>query len=62
MRSAGQKTLVLFVLGAFLLNYPVLAVFDRSVQIGGIPILVVYLFGVWVAGILIAALLGRGSD
>jgi hypothetical protein len=41
----------LFVLGAVLLSWPFLTIFNRPRAIFGIPLLVFYLFGVW-AGII----------
>jgi hypothetical protein len=45
--------------GALLLSYPVLAIFNRPVMLAGIPILYLYLFGLWVAGIAAVFLLAR---
>ena len=45
----GAKLLVLFVLAALVLNFPVLAIWNRGVTLGGIPILYLYLFAVWAA-------------
>ena len=41
----------LFVLGAVLLSWPFLTIFNTPRAIFGIPLLVLYLFGVW-AGII----------
>jgi lipopolysaccharide export LptBFGC system permease protein LptF len=51
----GQQLLALFCLGALLLSYPVLAVFNHSLLEAGIPLLVLYLFGVWAALIALTA-------
>ena len=51
MRAVGAKLVLLFVLGAFVLNFPVLAIFNRRATLAGIPVLYLYLFGIWVAGI-----------
>ncbi len=53
-RLTGQRLMALFLLGGFLLNYPLLYLFDRNLVIGGIPLLPLYVFGVW--GLLIAAM------
>ncbi|HET9596093.1 MAG TPA: hypothetical protein VFP65_10955 [Anaeromyxobacteraceae bacterium] len=45
--STGQRLTALFVLGCVLLNYPVLSLFSRPVEVAGIPLLYAYLFGVW---------------
>ena len=51
MKAVGAKLVLLFVLGIFLLNFPVLAIFNRGDTLAGIPMLYLYVFGVWVAGI-----------
>lgn len=51
MKGVGDKLALLFVLGALMINFPVLAIFNRAETLGGIPVLYLYLFGVWVAGI-----------
>jgi hypothetical protein len=59
MSSAGGKLVLLFVVGALLLSFPVLAIFNRPLMLAGIPILYLYLFGLWVAGIAAVFLLAR---
>lgn len=51
MKTTVGKLIVLFVLGALVLNFPILAIFNRAATLGGIPVLYLYLFGVWAAGI-----------
>lgn len=51
----GQRLSAVFLLGCVLLNYPVLFLFTRHVAIAGIPLLYVYLFGVWALLIAIMA-------
>lgn len=48
----GQRLVALSMLGCLLFNYPILALFNRSGTVAGIPILYVYIFVVW--GLLIA--------
>lgn len=43
----GQRLAAIFLLGAVLLNYPVLSLFARPAAIFGIPVLYAYLFGAW---------------
>ena len=50
----GQRLAATFLLGCVLLNYPILFLFTRRVSVAGVPLLYVYVFGVWTA--LIAAL------
>jgi hypothetical protein len=59
MKNVGGKLVLLFSAGALLLNFPVLAIFDRRATLGGVPVLYLYLFGLWAAGILAAFLLAR---
>jgi hypothetical protein len=48
-KGRGQQLLALFCLGVVLLSYPMLAIFNHSLLEAGIPLLVIYLFGVWAA-------------
>ncbi|HEV8436938.1 MAG TPA: hypothetical protein VGT40_02485 [Methylomirabilota bacterium] len=59
MRTPGAKLIFLFVLAALLLNFPVLAIFNRDSTLGGIPVFYLFLFGVWVAAIAAVAVLAR---
>lgn len=59
MKAVGTKLALLFVLGAFVLNFPVLAIFNHGDILAGIPVLYLYLFGVWMAGIAAVWVLGR---
>jgi hypothetical protein len=63
MNETGSKLALLFVVGAVVLNFPVLAIFNRSTTVAGVPLLYVYLFGVWLAGIAAVYVLTRsGGD
>lgn len=57
----GRRDLVvlLFAAGALLLNFPVLAVFNRTATVAGIPVFYLYLFGAWAAGVAAVYLLVR---
>ena len=46
--STGQRLAALFMMGCVLLNYPILSLFARSEEIGGIPLLYAYVFGAWI--------------
>ena len=59
MTAVGAKLVLLFVVGALLLNFPVLAIFNRAATLGGVPVLYLYLFGLWVAGIVATVVLTR---
>jgi hypothetical protein len=49
--GVGERLSLLFLLGALLINFPILAIFNQASTLGGIPILYLYLFGVWTVGI-----------
>lgn len=51
----GQRLVAVFLLGCVLVNYPVLSVFDPAGTRGGIPVLYLYVFGVWAAVIALMA-------
>lgn len=46
-------------LGAVLLMPPIITLFVANVSIGGVPLIVVYLFGTWLALIVCAVWLSR---
>ena len=43
-----QRLLVLFIFGILALNYPLLALFNKTVLLFGIPLLYLYLFVFWI--------------
>lgn len=53
----GQQLLALFGLGCLLFSFPVVAVFNHAMPVAGVPLLVLYLFGVWAGLIALAAFL-----
>ena len=53
--NAGQKLVALFAAGVVLLDYPILALFTLPADVGGVPLLYAYVFGVWVALIALMA-------
>jgi type IV secretory pathway VirB3-like protein len=57
-RSAikGQRLIVLFLFGMLLFNYPLLALFNRPAEVFGVPVLYVYIFGMWALLIILFAL------
>jgi len=59
MKSRDQRLVLLFVLGSLLINFPILAIFNQPATVAGIPILYLYLFGVWAVGIVVAFVLVR---
>jgi hypothetical protein len=50
----SQRLVALFVFGSLLLTFPLLALFNVGIRVGGIPLLYAYLFGAW--GLLIGLL------
>jgi hypothetical protein len=52
--SKGQRFAALCLLGTLLFNYPILALFNVSGTVLGVPLLYVYMFIAWAA--LIAAM------
>jgi hypothetical protein len=59
VRDVTATLVLLFLVGVLLVSYPLLAVFNRPLRIAGVPVLYVYLFATWAAGILAVALLAR---
>jgi hypothetical protein len=53
----AQRLISLFLIALFLLNFPLLNIFNHPSLIGGIPLLYVYIFGSWLVLIVITALL-----
>ena len=51
----AQRLVALFILGCLLFSYPLLALFNISGTVFGIPLLYAYLFGVW--GVLIVLMI-----
>lgn len=62
--SRGQRFVALCMLGLVMFNYPVLALFNVSGAIFGIPVLYAYIFLAWAALIALMALVAesRGGD
>jgi type IV secretory pathway VirB3-like protein len=52
-----KRLIGLFLLGYLLLTHPLISLFDRPALVWGIPILYVYIFGVWACVIILAALI-----
>lgn len=55
-RLVAQRLVALFLLGGLLFNFPILALFNRASEVFGIPLLYAYIFGVWLALIVLMAL------
>ena len=55
VRRKIQRLLVLFAFGVLALNYPLLALFSKTVLWFGIPLLYLYLFVLWLVFIIFIA-------
>lgn len=59
---AGQRLVAVFIAGLLLLNYPLLSLFDRPLSVFGLPLLHVYLFGMWLGLVVVVAwIVERGA-
>jgi hypothetical protein len=58
----GQRFVALCMLGTLLFNYPVLALFNVSRTIFGVPVLYAYIFTAWAALIALLALVTESRD
>jgi hypothetical protein len=56
LAAKARRLVGLFLLGVVLFNYPILAIFNREHFLFGIPILYLYLFGIWAVLILLTAM------
>ena len=56
---ARDAAILLPLLGLFLLMPPMIALFAVNLDIAGLPLIVVYVFGIWLALVVCAALLAR---
>lgn len=60
--KAPDAAVVLPVFGMFLLLPPAISLFAAPVVIWGVPLIVLYVFGIWAGLIVCAALLARRLD
>jgi hypothetical protein len=51
--------LICFGLGLLLTNYPFLQIFNQPLSLGGIPLIIVYLLGLWLLGVVVLFILTR---
>lgn len=52
----GQRLVALFLVGVVLFNYPLLALFNRTAEAYGVPVLYAYIFVSWALLIALLAL------
>jgi hypothetical protein len=62
VRPRERASLVALLVGIVLLGYPLINLPNQPVLVLGVPILYLYIFAVWLAGIGVAWLLSRESD
>ncbi|MDD3580321.1 MAG: hypothetical protein PHW74_04765 [Desulfobacca sp.] len=51
MTKKDKLLVLLGIVGFFLLNYPLLQIFNRDLLLLGVPTLTCYLFGIWILAI-----------
>lgn len=61
-RLARQRLLALFAAGLLLLNFPLLALWDRDLTVAGLPLFPLALFSIWGGLIATLAWLGAVAD
>lgn len=52
---SGERLAAVFLCGCVLFNYPLLSLFDRRVELFGLPLIFVYVFAAWAALIAVMA-------
>jgi len=61
-RKLREGALLLPIFGAFLLVSPIITVFTGLTTIFGLPLIFVYIFGVWLGLVLVARAMARHLD
>ena len=61
-RIRGQRLIAAFLFGCLVFNYPILALFNRAGTVYGIPVLFVYIFGIWLLLIAVVMLIIEAAD
>jgi len=51
----SKRLVALFLFGFVMLNYPILSLLNRKVFVFGLPLLYIYIFGIWGLLILLSA-------
>ena len=54
-----KRLVALFLFGFALFNYPILSLLNLDISVFGLPLLYIYIFGIWGLLILLAALATR---
>ena len=55
----NKRLVALFLFGCVLLNYPIVSLFNLNVFVFGLPLLYIYIFGIWGLLILLSAWVTR---
>jgi hypothetical protein len=55
----NKRLVALFLFGFVLLNYPILSLLNLNITVFGLPLVYIYIFGVWGLLIFLAALVTR---
>ena len=55
----NKRLVALFLFGCVLLNYPIISLFNLNVFVFGLPLLYIYIFGIWGLLILLSAWVTR---
>jgi hypothetical protein len=59
----SKRLVALFLFGFVFLNYPILSLFNIKMTVFGLPLLYIYIFGVWGLLIFLSALVvGRSGE
>ena len=59
----NKRLVALFLFGFVLLNYPILSLLNINITVFGLPLLYIYIFGVWGLLIFLSALvMGRSKE
>jgi hypothetical protein len=60
----NKRLVALFLLGCVLFNYPILSLFNLEIPVFGLPLLLVYIFGIWclLIGLMALATMFRSKE
>lgn len=53
--ATGERLVALFILGVVCLSPPLMLIFDSQTRVFGVPLLYLYLFGIWAILIILLA-------
>ena len=58
----NKRLVALFLFGFVLLNYPILSLLNLNISVFGLPLVYIYIFGIWGLLIFLAALVMSRSN